>query len=164
MLHSFSPSAREQSLLPSDIWTQIAQLHQFIDDFPFPALHPPSQPQTPNDSDPSQHTPDYRRDYKTALNFFEHSTRQLELAGPHVETGMVLLWAYSLSKQFHEDLIAHRPAALILLAHFCVLLHVIDHCWFINGAGRQLLEDIERHIHPGFREWLVWPKRWVFER
>jgi hypothetical protein len=96
------------------------------------------------------------------MKYFETATRQLELAGPHIETGMVLMWAYSLSKRFQEDLEAYRPAALVLLAHWCVLLHLIDHCWFINGASHQLLEDIERNIHPGFQEWLVWPKRWVY--
>ncbi|OGE55049.1 hypothetical protein PENARI_c005G08522 [Penicillium arizonense] len=154
-----SPSVMQQSLLPPDIRDRISQLHQFIDNYPFP------QPQTHQDQNTSAGSPstvDHREAYKNAMKFFEHSTRQLELAGPHIETGMIIMWAYSLSKRFQEDLEAYKPAALILLAHWCVLLHLIDHCWFINGASRQLLEDIESKIHPGFQEWLVWPKRWVY--
>ena len=62
---------------------------------------------------------------------------------------MAFLWAYPLSKQFHEDLQARKPAALVLLAHYCVLLQAVDHKWYLNGMAWQLLEDIERNIHPG---------------
>lgn len=98
------------------------------------------------------------------MEFFEVSARQIELAGPHVETGMVFLWAYPLSKRFHDHLISHHPAALVLLAHYCVLLHTVNHFWYMSGIARELLEDIEAKMHPGFREWLVWPKRWVLTR
>jgi hypothetical protein len=97
------------------------------------------------------------------MKYFEIATRQIELAGPHVETGMVFIWAYPHSKLFLDHLRTHHPAALALLAHYCVLLHIVDHFWYMSGIGRQLLEDIETKMHPGFREWLIWPKRWVFK-
>lgn len=142
--------------MPTDIWTQISRLHRFIEEYPFP--------QTTNKVDPTNKDSEHRKDYESALKAYENSTRQLELAGPHVEAGMVFLWAYPLSKQFHKDLEAHHPAALVLLAHYCVLLQTLDHYWYLNGMAHQLLEDIERNIHPGFREWLSWPKRWVHGR
>lgn len=148
-----------QSLLPPDIWTQISQLHRFIDGYPFPQSHRQAQ-----DDPETQGTSDIQKDYALALEFYENSTRQLELAGPRVESGMVFMWAYPLSKQFHDDLEAHEPAALVLLAHYCVLLQIIDHFWYMNGMARHLLEDIESKMHPGSREWLVWPRRWVFRR
>lgn len=151
-----------QSLLPPDIWTQISRLRQFIDEYPFPRTQTQPHPQESNDHESPHETPDIRKDYNDALKFFEVSTRQLELAGPHVEIGMVFLWAYTLSSRFHDHLVAHHPAAMVLLAHYCVLLQAIDHFWYTNGMGRQLLEDIGTNIHPGFREWLVWPRRWVF--
>ncbi|OQE47437.1 hypothetical protein PENCOP_c001G03748 [Penicillium coprophilum] len=156
-----SPATVHQSLLPPDIQTRIAQLHRFIDDYPFPYI----QPQSEQDSSASHELPcpaEHRTDYKRSLLFFENSTRQIELAGPHVEVGMVLMWAYSLSKQFRDDLEASHPAALVLLSHWCVLLHTVNDLWFIKGTSVQLLEDIEIKINPGFREWLVWPRRWVF--
>lgn len=75
---------------------------------------------------------------------------------------MVLLWAYSLSKQFRDDMEACHPAALVMLGHWCVLLHTINDSWLLKGTSLQLLEEIEIKIHPSFREWLVWPRRWVF--
>lgn len=150
-----------QSLLPPDIWTQISKLHQFVDEYDFPQTQSQSHHEDQDSESPQEHS-DIRKDYKVALEFYETSTRQLELAGPHVETGMVFLWAYPLSKRFHDHLIAHHPAALVLLAHYCVLLQVVDCFWYMNGMARQLLEDIETKMHPGFRKWLVWPRRWVF--
>lgn len=96
------------------------------------------------------------------MDFLKISTRQIELAGPHLETGMVYMWAYPLTKRYHDDLKSYQPVALVLLAHYCVLLKLIDKFWYVNDMGRQLLGDIEKNMHPGFREWLVWPRRWVF--
>jgi hypothetical protein len=153
-----SPATIKQSLLPPDTWTQINRLGQFIQDYPLP--------HSSNTSHPNQYQDqDRRSDYEAALSSLESSIRQIELAGPNIEFGMTILWAYRLSKRFRDDLEAHQPAALILLAHWCVLLHLVDHYWFVNGAARQLLEDIERKIvHPGFQDWVAWPRKWVLER
>lgn len=153
-----SLSRTNQSLLPPDTWTQIDRLRRFIHDYSFP--------QSSNTSHPNQdQDEDQRSIYKTVLSSFERSIRQIELAGPNVEFGMTILWAYRLSKQFRDDLEAHQPVALIILAYWCVLLHLVDHYWFVNGAARQLLEDIERKIvHTGFQDWLAWPRQWVLKR
>ncbi|KAJ5082707.1 hypothetical protein N7532_011750 [Penicillium argentinense] len=150
-----SPALVSQSLLPPGTWDQISRLHQLVDEYPFPQPHPPADsPTTEEDLDP-------RKNYKVAMTFFEISTRQIELAGPHLETGMVFMWAYPLSKHFHDDLKTYQPVALVILAHYCVLMQLVDKFWYIDGIGRQVLADIEKHLHPGFREWLVWPRRWV---
>ncbi|KAJ5147032.1 hypothetical protein N7526_000384 [Penicillium atrosanguineum] len=159
-----SPALVAQSLLPPDVWTQVSRLRKFVDEYPFPQTQSESQHQDPDDDEAPQEHSDIRKDYKIAMEFFEVSARQIELAGPHVETGMVFLWAYPLSKRFHDHLISHHPAALVLLAHYCVLLHMVDHFWYMSGIGRQLLEDIETKTHPAFREWLVWPRRWVLKQ
>ena len=149
-------------MLPADTWTQIERLRQFIDKYPFPRSQTQSHHQTTGDAEDSNEPQDHRVHYNVALETFEKATRQIELAGPHVETGMVFLWAYPLSKQFHDDLETYHPVALVLLAHYCVLMHMVDHLWFLNGIGRQLLEDIESKIHIGYRDWLTWPRRWVY--
>ncbi|KAJ5682666.1 hypothetical protein N7462_005831 [Penicillium macrosclerotiorum] len=160
-----SPSVIAQSILPPDIWDQIARLHQFIDEYPFPECDQ-SHLENPQDNETQAEShkdnTGTKKDYSIALTFYENCTRQLELAGPHVETGMAFMWAYPLSKQFHQDLEAHRPAALVLLAYYCVLLQSIDNFWYIKGTAWQVLEDIETKMDPLFQEWLVWPKQWVF--
>ncbi|KAJ5624898.1 hypothetical protein N7510_001207 [Penicillium lagena] len=148
----------KHSLLPPDTWTQIDRLRQFIQDYPFPHSSSTSHSNQYQDHD-------RRNDYKSALSSLESSIRQIELAGPNIEFGMPILWAYRLSKRFRDDLEAYQPVALILLGHWCVLLHLVDHYWFVNGAARQLFEDIEKKIvHTGFQNWLTWPRQWVLER
>jgi hypothetical protein len=149
----------QQSLLPPGTHDQLALLHRFVDEYPFPPEF-----QSHDHSGTADGDNELRKDYKKALKYFENSTRQIDLAGPHVEIGMVLMWAYSLSKRVRDDLEAYQPPALVLTAYWCVLLHLVDNSWFINGASKQLLEDIESKIHPAFRDWLVWPKRWVFTK
>ncbi|KAJ5744476.1 hypothetical protein N7533_009346 [Penicillium manginii] len=152
-----SPAVVSQSLLPSDIWDQISSLQHFLDEYQFPETHTINSP-----APPTQDHSGPPKDYQIALDFLKISTRQIELAGPHLETGMVYMWAYPLTKRYHDDLKSYQPVALVLLAHYCVLLKLIDKFWYVNDMGRQLLGDIEKNMHPGFREWLVWPRRWVF--
>ncbi|KAJ5131232.1 uncharacterized protein N7515_007271 [Penicillium bovifimosum] len=156
-----SPATMKQSLLPPDIELQIARLHRFIDDYPLPHVQPHSH-QDLSDADEAPPAFDYREDYKRSIKCLENSIRQIQLAGPHVEVGMVFMWAYSASKQFQDSLETYHPAALVLLGHWCVLLHIVDDAWFIKDTSRQLLREIDNKIYPSFREWLMWPKRWVF--
>ncbi|CAG7963041.1 unnamed protein product [Penicillium olsonii] len=151
-----SPAMMRQSLLPPGTHEHLSLLHNFVNDYPFPESE--ENPETPD----GQPMPDHRDDYKKALAFFGNSLRQIDLAGPHIEIGMVLMWAYSLSNRFRDDLEAYRPPALVLLSYWCVLLHLVDHSWYINGASRELLGDIEEKLHPAFKDWLTWPKQEVF--
>ncbi|KAJ5574825.1 hypothetical protein N7450_008724 [Penicillium hetheringtonii] len=152
-----SPSVVSQSLLPPGMWEQIDKLQKFLEEYQFPNSNPATSPILT--------TPEYRgplEDYKVAIDFFKVAARQIELAGPHVETGMVYMWAYPLSKRIHNDMKSYQPAALVLLAHYCVLLKLVESYWYISDLGCSLLEDIESHMHADFRDWLEWPRRWVF--
>lgn len=156
--YSVSPSQVSQSRLPPDIWVQASQLHRFIDNYVFPM-----ESHHGNGSGTSDPT-DRRKDYKVALESFERASRAVELAGAHIEKGMILLFAYPLSKTFHDDMETHEPAALVILAYYCVLAKLTEDTWYMSGIGTQLLEDIESKLRPEFQEWLVWPRKWVFDR
>lgn len=55
------------------------------------------------------------------------------------------------------DLIYERdPRALIVLAHFCVLLKRIDHIWFLRGLGPGLLGNIWKVLGEEWRPWIQW--------
>lgn len=141
---------------------QASQLRAFIHNYPFA---PAAQPgQTSGDSETASDPSDRRKEYTNALDAFERASRCIELAGTKVEWGMVLIFAQTLSKTFYDDVEAHEPAALVIMAYYCVLVHLVDDIWFTNGLGWQLMEDIESKIRPEYREWLTWPKHWVFER
>ncbi|KAJ5711774.1 hypothetical protein N7488_005930 [Penicillium malachiteum] len=159
-----SPAQVSQSLLPPDIWVQASNLHRFIDSYTFSSMETQpthgsaANPQSTNDSS------DRRSHYKVALESFERACRSMELAGVNIERGMIFLFAHTLSKEFHQELEAHEPAALVILSHYCVLVQLVDDIWYMRGMASQLLDDIEKHIRPEFREWLAWPRQWVYER
>ncbi|KAJ5917314.1 hypothetical protein N7466_010868 [Penicillium verhagenii] len=158
-----SPAQLSQSLLPLDFWPQVSQLRVFIDNYPFAPVE--AQPgQTNGDSGTASDPPDRRKEYIIAIEALERAARSLELAGTRVEWGMMFLFAHPLTKIFHDDLQAHEPAALVILAYWCALIHLVDDIWVTNGLSWQLLQDVESKIRPEFQEWLTWPKHWVFER
>lgn len=144
------------SQLPEDVWAQMTHLHNFIDHYEFA----PAEGDKPDDESGTTSRGSVRRkDHEIALESLEQACRVVELAGPHIEPGMVFFWAYHLNKLFQEDLRIHDPAALVLLAHFCIVLRLIDHAWFINYLGHQVLEDIEKNIQPQYRPLLAWPMK-----
>ncbi|KAJ5292020.1 Protein of unknown function DUF3468 [Penicillium angulare] len=161
-----SISQTSQSLLPPDTWVQASRLHNLIDNYVFPLPGPGSNTtyEDRNGSETINNPPERRKDYKTALESLERSFRAAEIAGMHMECGIIFLFAHPLSKQFHDDLEASEPAALVILAHYCVLVQLVDQVWYMDGLAWQLLEDIENNLQPGFEEWLVWPKQWVYRR
>ncbi|KAJ5627666.1 hypothetical protein N7490_009894, partial [Penicillium lividum] len=155
-----SPAQVSQSLLPPDFWVEASQLRAFIGNYPFaPVENKPGQ-----GSDPASDPSSTRNDYIATLEALERAARCIELAGTKIEWGIIFIFAHPLSKSFHDAVEAHEPAALVIMAYYCILIHLVDDVWFTNGLGWQLMEDIESKIRPEYREWLQWPKRWVFER
>lgn len=50
-----------------------------------------------------------------------------------------------------------RPMALVILAHYCILLHMLDDRWWLRGWTRQLLHSIYSLLDASWRESIRWP-------
>ncbi|GKT47199.1 sterol uptake control protein 2 [Colletotrichum spaethianum] len=50
-----------------------------------------------------------------------------------------------------------QPQALVLFAYFGVLLHGLNHHWFLQGWGKDIVEVIDELLGSYWRPWLVWP-------
>ena len=46
--------------------------------------------------------------------------------------------------------------ALMILAHYCVLLKKIDHVWYLKGVGEELLENIRQSLSKEWRPRIKW--------
>ncbi|KAL3492089.1 hypothetical protein BJX62DRAFT_203545 [Aspergillus germanicus] len=101
-------------------------------------------------------------DYSIALSRLESAVRQINLAGPSVEAGMAYIWPFGLPKSVTTAIQEKRPLALIVLAQFCVLLHLLNNYWFLRGWGKQLLVEIGKQLSSTYAHWLEWPNRHVF--
>ncbi|KAL1635931.1 hypothetical protein SLS58_010036 [Diplodia intermedia] len=53
--------------------------------------------------------------------------------------GLTLTWPSIISDQYLEHLEAHRPGALLLLAHYAVLFHRLGRFWWADAWGRTVL-------------------------
>ncbi|KAI1798776.1 hypothetical protein F4811DRAFT_162646 [Daldinia bambusicola] len=56
-----------------------------------------------------------------------------------------------------EGLAARRPAALILMAYWCVLLHRVEDRWWLKGRVKPLLTKIEELVPEEHRHLVAWP-------
>lgn len=49
------------------------------------------------------------------------------------------------------------PAALILLAHYCILLARLDSHWYMSGYSKNLFSRIYNQLDQEWRQLLYWP-------
>lgn len=70
----------------------------------------------------------------------------------------VYIWPGVVSQDFLESLFDRIPEALILLAHYCVLVKNLNSCWYFRGLGVGLLERIEEELAMEWWPWIEWAK------
>lgn len=76
-------------------------------------------------------------------------------------TGLIWAWPVLLSGVYTDLLQKRQPEALIILCYFAVLLHRRRNLWFVNGAGRMLIESVTKSLGSYWRHWLDWPNETV---
>jgi hypothetical protein len=68
----------------------------------------------------------------------------------------VFLWPGWLPKPFLPLLYKRRPEALVILAHYCVLLKHVDSCWYMKGVGNSMLKEINSVLSEEWRARIRW--------
>ncbi|OTA61479.1 hypothetical protein K449DRAFT_330914 [Hypoxylon sp. EC38] len=68
-------------------------------------------------------------------------------------------WPVRISTTYIELLDQRRPEALVILAHYAVLLHRARDYWAVGDAGSFLIRSIARHLGSYWDKWLQWPKQ-----
>jgi hypothetical protein len=71
--------------------------------------------------------------------------------------GVTLSWPVQLSPSVVELVHKRQPEALALLAHYSLLLNIINEFWWIRGMSRHLLQTIQTHLGPEWECWIRWP-------
>ena len=83
---------------------------------------------------------DLQINYRAAIQDLRKS---FEMYATIVEEGLlVFLWAVMLPDSFVMKLKEKETLALVILAHYAVLLHGINEQWWAEGCGSQLVEAI----------------------
>lgn len=66
-------------------------------------------------------------------------------------------WAVRISDAYITMVIKEQPEALVLLAHYCIVLQQVDKFWWICGMSRHLLDYIRITLDPQWERWIEWP-------
>lgn len=70
----------------------------------------------------------------------------------------LFIWPYQLEDEFTDALQGRDQTALVILAHFAVLLKVFGFSiWFLQGWSEHLIDGAQRFIDEYHRVWLEWP-------
>ncbi|KAI1214645.1 uncharacterized protein F4807DRAFT_404074 [Annulohypoxylon truncatum] len=62
-----------------------------------------------------------------------------------------------MSQHFRADLAAKHPAAMIIMAYWCVLLHRVEDRWWLRERVKPLLLEIEELVPKQYRVLTEWP-------
>ena len=97
------------------------------------------------------------RMYKGVLGWLKNCFIRMTNRTPiDCEVSIAFLWPVRLPQEFISRLHDGEPIALIILAHYCVMLHHLDNYWWLNGWATHIVRKIDRELDGGMRSWLEW--------
>ena len=71
------------------------------------------------------------------------------------------LWIESVPRSFIEALQDLQPIALIVLAHWCIMLHQARMYWYLQGSATKVLSAIRNSLDEQWQVEIAWPLEWV---
>jgi hypothetical protein len=96
------------------------------------------------------------RIYKSAFGEGSECSTQDQAAAKHATR-----WLIIIPPAYTELLVQRKPEALLILAHFALILHKLRAGWIVGDAGQQLILAVEAHLEASWHEALSWLKSFV---
>jgi hypothetical protein len=97
--------------------------------------------------------------YLEALQLLGHNFRAMVAKPDH--PALSISWLVLVDRNFVELLRQEAPLALLILAHYGVVLHIGSDTWFIRTWGRQVVEYVYERLPPDWRHRVTWAARKV---
>lgn len=72
-------------------------------------------------------------------------------------TTLGLSWVVQIPELYILMVSKREPVALVVLAHFCLLLNRMENTWWISGLSRRLLQDIHQALGNEWESQISWP-------
>lgn len=110
------------------------------------------------EADISQKTKDTYKHTVEELALLFATQQNLTDAESSQSANMIFGWLVVVGKEYTDLLSARRAEALIILAHYAVVLHQRRNFWAIGDAGKYLIEAIDAHLGQHWDRWLAWPR------
>ena len=73
------------------------------------------------------------------------------------EPGLIFTWLVVVQASYVAQLEKKEPMALVILAHYAVLLHTSKRQWWLDGRGAHLVQFIHQLLPPEWLSAIVWP-------
>ena len=77
------------------------------------------------------------------------------------EPGLVFTWLVVVQASYVAQLEKKEPMALVILAHYAVLLHTSNRQWWLDGRGAHLVQFIHQLLPPKWLSAIEWPREAV---
>jgi hypothetical protein len=104
-------------------------------------------------------TPSSRKAYReSVLHLQQVFDAQRTASGNKTRMPLAFAWPILISPDFIDMLRQRQAEALVILAHYAVLLHRGRHLWLIGEGGQFLIESICGSLGSNWQEWLKFPK------
>lgn len=75
------------------------------------------------------------------------------------EWSLALRWAFTAPVEFMDLLQARQPLALVLLSHYCVLLHHGTNQWWMRDWSQRILISVSKLLDEQWIKHISWPLR-----
>lgn len=69
-----------------------------------------------------------------------------------------LMWLHFSPDDFLIRLNQRQPIALLIFAHFGVLLHGLTNYWFFHGWGQAIVAAVDELLGDYWSDWMQWPR------
>lgn len=82
------------------------------------------------------------------------------LSASHNEIDTILVlygWPIKVPEAFFAMVKEQRPEALIVSAHYSLLLNKVDRLWYMQTMSRRLLQTIFGKLGKEWESWIAWP-------
>lgn len=71
----------------------------------------------------------------------------------------VTLWPFSVNDCFVRLLSEMRPPAMIIMAHYCLILRRAKDCWYMAESGLRIFEAIQHNLGEEWSAYIEYPRR-----
>ena len=96
--------------------------------------------------------------YKAALETLRVAfVRMINRPAYECEISIAFLWPVMVPQEYIMMLNDKRPEALVLLAHYCVILHHLDDYWWMRGWAMHIIDSIHRELDETWLYFIQWP-------
>ncbi|GKU10918.1 unnamed protein product, partial [Fusarium langsethiae] len=97
--------------------------------------------------------------YCETVNILQYLLDTSQSSASERRVGVVQEWLVRVPYEYLTYLRQRCPEAIVILAHYAVLLHRARDYWAVGEAGRFLIQEIGSYLGGYWADWLVWPQQ-----